>query len=580
MCSINQNVNDRVSCQDETVKIDHPLRLSDNESIEYINKVIEIIGDISVEDNASLRFHNCNVTVLWIVGGNSPHIHVSDRGRLSLENSSITIRVDLIPNYSTDGRISIEDHAVLNIVDSKIMCTSNVWMSIRDDSNAFFNGSEYFGKVLKSGLHRALEDKLPRGLLEEYRDYYSISVEVNASAIFTDSRIGHLGCIGDSNCIIQGSEIDFLTPVSVTETQVVDSSITILSASQKDSQFSFTGHVDGFFRDWSSRDFFGPDISSNVRLIDSSFDHLWLSLNNCTSVISDAELWILTVYQGELTVSDSEVWIMNLYHNDVAVRHSSVEYLVGECYDGELMIEECDVHWLGLTGHNREKGYEMVIATVVDSEIESCNMNYMWITDEVKLGFENVKMGNWTMIPAPRFLVDFKDCTMDGHWKIYSQRKYEDTIHMRGSIDFTVAEIETRPNLILIREYMVKVVAEEQPVWGAVVELTRGETVWKSGVTGMDGVVYFNVTWVEFGEDQSWIPAEDLSGFVNVTETLEIIVDEEKQTEVISIMSDTPVVLYTDKTPSSITVYAVGLVIILGTSAIVYKSVIKKRNLF
>ena len=130
------------NCQDETVQIDHALRISGNENIEYENKTIEIKGDISVEDNASLRFHNCNVTVLWIVGGNSPHIQVSDRGRLSLENSSIMIRLDLIPNYHTNGRITIEDHAVLNVVDSKIMCTSDVWMSIRDDSYASFIGAE------------------------------------------------------------------------------------------------------------------------------------------------------------------------------------------------------------------------------------------------------------------------------------------------------------------------------------------------------------------------------------------------------------------------------------------------------
>ena len=186
-------------------------------------------------------------------------------------------------------------------------------------------------------------------------------------------------------------------------------------------------------------------------------------------------------------------------------------------------------------------------------------------------------MGNLTMTPAPKFTVDFKDCTVEGLWKLYSQRKHEDTIHMRGNIDFVGAEIETRPNLIFTREYEVMVIDEAQPVWGAVVELTRGEEIWKSDVTDRNGIVYFNVTWVQFGEDQSWVPPDDLAGFVNITETLRILVEGEEQTKKISIMSDTPVVLTTNKTPDYIITIAV-LVIILGISAIfIYKSVLNKR---
>ena len=213
---------------DDKVEL-NTLRLSGNESIVYENKNLVISGDIAVKGNASLSFHNCNVTILWVLGGDNPHVLVSGNGTLLLENSSLMIRLDNIPNYSTSGKISIMNKGVFKVDNSEIRCTSNIWMTVRDNSFINFTGSDYYGKAPKSTQHWSLEDKLPEKLLEDYRDHYRISIDGNASVTIDESRLGFIGVYGESTCSVWNSEIENLVPYSTRETLIEDTKVSILA---------------------------------------------------------------------------------------------------------------------------------------------------------------------------------------------------------------------------------------------------------------------------------------------------------------------------------------------------------------
>jgi hypothetical protein len=478
---------------------------------------------------------------VWIQVGVHPDILVSDNGELILKSSTLTIKLDQIPNYSTNGRITIQDQAIFTAEYSKIRCTEDMRITCVGNSSISLIGFEYFGKTPDSTLHWTLEDKLPEHLLEEYRDHYRLTAEGNSSLVIDDCKIGYLSISGDSSCNVSNSEINHLVPWSQFETKIKDSRIGVLSVSQNDSEFMFTGKAEGFYREWHSKEFFGSNIAANVRMLDSGFDHLWLSLSNCTSEIIDAELWVFTVYQGTIKLKGSDVWIMNLYYGDSVVESSNVEYFVSECVDGSLLVEDCDVQWMGLTGHNREAEYHIVNALVTGSEIGSCNLNSMWITDKVDLRFEDVTFNNLTMKPAPIFDVVFENCIIEDWWKIYSQRNSGDKVYMSGQISMKSAELETFPNVVIIREHEIMVLENGQPVPGAQLQLFRNNTLWRSEVIGIDGSAFFNITWVDITRsDSPWIPLENPQ--YNMTDTLEMLVNGEESVR-LSVTSDNPIII-------------------------------------
>jgi hypothetical protein len=113
-------------------------------------------------------------------------------------------------------------------------------------------------------------------------------------------------------------------------------------------------------------------------LIESGFNKLWLTLVNCTSEINEAELWLVSIYKGEATFRDSDFTILDLQCGDISVESSNVDYILGKCIDGGIVIDDCDSVWVGLTGHNRETDYHIVKAEIGNSEIETLDVNYWY----------------------------------------------------------------------------------------------------------------------------------------------------------------------------------------------------------
>jgi hypothetical protein len=410
------------------------LTLSGDDEQVFENKEITIRRSLVVEGSAILRFVNCTISLIAISNGDTQHLLMAEDGTLDLVNSSVWINVDLIPNLSTSGRIRVQDNAVFNVIDSKITCTSNMRLVCTDMSKVFFSGSEYYGKAPQSGLHWIIEDMLPEELLRDYFDHYRLDGEVSSDIQITGSWIGNLNVYQNASCTINDSEISLLNPRSSVETLVEDSNIVVLSLRQSDAELDLTGSAGGFYSEWDSQTFFGPGHASPLRLKDTSFDHLWLYLVDCIAELHDADFWLLSTYGGETTLDGCDAWVLNLRSLQSRVEGSTVDYLIGQSADGWVHIEDSEVQWMGLTGYAPRGEPREVQASVVNSTVGSCAVNYWYITDAVNVTFRGVHFGNITMRPAPVFKVEFMNCTIAGNVTLNSQQGDIEVIHVGGDV--------------------------------------------------------------------------------------------------------------------------------------------------
>ena len=502
------------------------------EELTFRDQNILITGNIAVKDNASLTFHDCNVTQLWVLGGDNPHIMVSGNGRLTLDNSTMYIRLDNIPNYSTNGRITVQDQGWLVVNSSKILCTDNVIMRVHGNCHVIFNHSKYAGRARDSTLHWAVEDLLPHWVIREYFDDYALYAGGNTMVSIVDSEFGELSVSDNVTCNIEGSKVSELFPGSLIQTQCHDSEITILSTSQWESGFTFTGSAEGHYDEAVLRDILGPNISGNLALYDSSFEHLWLSLVNCSSEIVDAELWLLYISGGETEVWDSDIEICNLYYGDVLVEDSRIEYLLGNCRDGFLEASGVNSSWLSLTGHNRY-GDDVIDAVVSGSRIDECKVNYMSIVQRADVRFMDTVFYNLSMKAAPSFNIVLDGCTVTDTLTLTSLMDAP-FINLSGEVEFLEEGLQVYHGTVLNREYVVRLLDDGEPVAYARVELLNdSDPVW-SGVTDSLGSVYFNVSWINDAE----LGPVDMYGIGD-----SLALQYRDHVEVVSILTDTPIII-------------------------------------
>ena len=520
----------------DTVELNTNLKMSGTETREYKNQKIIIHGVILVDQNASLRFKCCNITILWFPGTEGPHILVTKNAALVLEDSSLTIRIDLLPNYATTGKIEIRDNGGLMVQDSTIKCTSNMITWCRGSSETILNNATYSGRAPYSNLHWSLEDMLPDQILREYFDDYSIYCENSAEVSIIDSRVGGLITSDDATCIISGSTISLLDPISAEITQVDESRIKVLIMTQRESEIRLSGSVAGYYPKWSSKEFFGPDSITKIQLTESSFDHLWLSLSNCNTVIEDADLWLLVINQGTLSMRGSDAWIIRASYGNATIKDSNISYLVGERVDGDLLVEGCDIGWLGLTAFSRETQYHKVQATIENTTIESCAVNYWIVPFEVNVSFRDVVLGNLSMRPAPIYMANFENCRVTDTVSLYSMSSPEYSLNVRGNIDLLGASLEEYPNTLMSREYEVMVMQDDVPVEGAEIQLIKDDVVWRSGQTDEDGSFFFELSWVDHTEsDNRWVPLKNPVN--NMTSSIVVRVDGYEGSKRVSVLS-------------------------------------------
>jgi hypothetical protein len=526
----------------EIIELDSGLRIRGQETREYNNMDIIIKGDISIDENASLSFHGCNLTILWLLGSDKPHIGVSGNGSLLLENCNLLLRLDQISGYSTNGKIIIQNNGVFYAKNTSIQSTSDVIMWFLDDSRGSFINASYSGEASESNLHWSLEDMLPDPVLREYFDDYSIRCEDSTEVEIIESSIGKLNVYENSTCRIESSKLSYLNPNSLVTTFASESKVKILTLTQRNQNTKLTGSYNGFYSEWNSQEQFGLESDTNIFLKDTSFDHLWLSLFNCTSVIEDADLWLVTMYRGELSLDDTSVWLLRASYGNATLLESEISYLIAERDDGELHVDGCNVGWLGLTALSRETQYHKIAAKIENSSIESCMVNYWIVPFEVDVSFSNVVFQNLSMRPAPIFEAFFNDCKVKDTVTLYRMSP-EYNLHVRGSLELLGVVLNDYPNTLLTREYQVQVVLDDKPVEEVEVQIFRDEEIWKTGATDKNGTYLFEVLWVNYTlRDHPFVSLENPVN--NLTSSIVVKVKDYYGQKHVSALSSTPIIVY------------------------------------
>lgn len=531
-------------CPMEKIQYSEGLELLGKTRREYVNKTLIVEGPIKVSENTSLILRDSNLTILWTRRGEAnQQVLVEDKGELILENSNIMIRLDQIPNYSTSGRFIVRDMGKLTMMNSSIQCTHDMTLLADGNSSLKLSRAYYTGEAESSNLHWAIEDRLPESLLIGYSHYYRLGGESNSRILIEDSKIGFLGLYGESICSVQGSEIDHLAPYSNRETNVIASTIGILMANQYDSYFNFTGKLAKHYTDWRSKTSLGEAIRANVHLRNSGFNNLWLRLVNCTSEISDAELWLVSTYMGDTRVENSDFTILEHRYGDAFVKSSNIKYFLGECVDGSLIIDGCDIIWAGLTGYNRETDYHVVAAEISDSEIDRLDVNFWYHVDEVDINVTKTQIYNLTMKPAPSHNIIFDESWITGFLKLYPQQYEGDVFNVSGKVNLSLANLISHPNIFFTRVYTVQVSHGESVFPGATVEIYRKGTLWKTDTTDTSGSFVLEVQWVNNTKPETpYYPLEN--PLDNMTTPIVIKLAGSDISRQVSPLTSSPIALY------------------------------------
>lgn len=551
----------------EPIEMDQTLRVTGNEHLSYSDESLVIDGNIEVYDNASLVFHDCNVTLLWSQIEGKPNILVSDNGVLRLENSTVWVRLDTEHYVSTSGEITIQDQAKLIVDNSTIQSTDNFFMWIRNDASVNFSGSKFSGKASESSMHWFIEELMPEGVISELHDDYNIYVMENAVFSAVDSVLGVVDLSDDTECDIANSRIALLSPYSSKKTICNMSEIIILSTSQRNASFAFTGTLSGYYESFVLEEELGSDKEGNLRLMNCSIEKVRLSLIDCKSEFTDAEVWQLTISGGETRISDSEITIANLYYGDATITDSVIPYLLGNCRDGKLRVSGCECPWVSLTGYNMD-GVEYIWAEFNDTEIEDCVINFMSIVDEADIFFRDVSLHNIRMKSAQRFNLVVDNLIVENSTTITSLGSYP--INLRGKVEFLRQELKVHQYAILRREYQIQVLEKGIPAPEKYVELYKGTEIIATATTDQSGLVFFNVSWSE-GRTPGVYVYDEL--IYDVGEELTILVEGVELD--IGVLSDTPVVieLKESKLPQ---IYAYTIITVL----VLYVAMILSRKRF
>lgn len=521
------------SCTGESIEMDQTLRVTGNENLSYSGENLVIDGNIEVRNDAQLLFKDCNITLLWSQMEGKPNILVSDNGVLRLENSTLWVRLDTEHYVSTSGESTIQDQAKLIVDNSTIQSTDSFFMWIRDDASVDFYGSRFSGKAPESSMHWFIEELMPEAVISELHDDYNIYVMENAVFSAVGSVLGVVDLSDDTKCDISNSRIALLSPYSSKETLCTMSEIIILSTSQRNASFTFTGTISGYYESFILEEVLGSDKEGNLRLMDCSIDKVRLSLIECKSEFKDAEVWQLTVSGGETRISDSEITIANLYYGDVTITDSVIPYLLGNCRDGKLRVSGCECPWVSLTGYNMV-GVEYIWAEFNDTEIEDCVINFMSIVDEADIFFRDVSLKNIKMKSAQRFNLVVDNLIIENSTTITSLGSYP--INLRGKVEFLRQELKVHQYAILRREYQIQVLEKGIPAPEKLVELHKGSEMIATATTDQSGLVFFNVSWSEGRTPGVYVYDEQIN---DVAEELTLLVEDVEIK--IGVLSDTPV---------------------------------------
>jgi hypothetical protein len=279
-------------------------------------------------------------------------------------------------------------------------------------------------------------------------------------------------------------------------------------------------------------------------------------------VVEDTDLWIVTVYQGKISLDNSSIWVLRASYGNATIQDSDISYLVAERESGDLQIDGCNIGWMGLTARSRGSQYHKISAVVENTAIESCMVNYWVVPFEVNVTFCNVVFNNLSMRPSPIFEAVFRDCKVIDTVTLYRMSAPEYNLNVRGSLDLTGARLRDYPNTVLKREYVVIVIQDDAPIEGLEVQVLKDGEIWKSGVTDEDGHYFFEAKWVNHTlSDNRWVPLE--SPVNNLTSSLFVRLKEFDDQQRVTVLSTSPVLLIANQRQDYLLKVAILLVIII-----------------
>ena len=357
--------------KDETIY--SSISLSGTDSLTISNKEIIVNGQIELSEKSCLIILNSSLTINSNPRNRGKHrseIVLLDESELILENVEVYINVDLEPNYHTDGRITQKNTTEIKIINSHINCSNYLTFSLYKESKFFIENSTLMGKAPHSNCQFSIEQILPTNLLRPLYDDYHILVNDNADIISKKSNIGAIYTENNATCTILDSTVATLSSSSLKKTYVTNSILKILKLGKKGGDLKFTGNHQGYHENWDISKVFGDNIiNGNINLVNSSIDLLWLTTFECDSEIFDAEIGILSIYEGKTNISSSKIWILNnrtilpVYMTD-----SDIEYLTGWFDSLSVKIHYSNVNWLGLSGS------DSISISTSDSELGTCKL--------------------------------------------------------------------------------------------------------------------------------------------------------------------------------------------------------------
>jgi len=542
------------STHDNIVYLENGLHLTGEENQTLETNILIISGNIKLSGNARLRIINCNLTLLQNPGISSQRIEISESSKLELINTTI----------NKSAGLKVEDNGILIVRNTTITSSSHIWLQFKDNSTLSFINSSCQGKAPQSSLHWGTEDMLPEGALREYWDDYRFSFEDTSSISIQDSMVGEVNVYQNSSCKISDSYISLLHTSSSVETVVENSDIKVLSAKMTDTIFEHTGNIEGYHQLWTTESYFGTDNKNNLRLIETSFDNLWLILSNCVSNIHDAQLFYLSSYHGDTTVIESEIKFLKLGCYKANVLESNIEYLISTTIDKPVKVVGSTLGFLGLSGQ------EMIDAIIIDSKIIDCRINNFFMPDLVTVRFDNVKINDLWLNPVDQFDLYFNKSEIHGNITLLRYRNINENASIHGSLSFSPeSSLKHYANTALTREYTVQVISDGIPQSGVPVQLIKNGEIWREYITDNDGKIWFKIKWVDYSK-QDYFPDFHPN---NLTQS--IVITTSNSDESISILSDTPIILETVSPSKNMIPVTIGIVTLLIVTTLF---MLKKRT--
>ncbi len=483
-------------------------------------KSVEIDGDLALNGSDRMLFEDADL----IVRG---QVNVAGDSSLTLRRCSLTIAPP--ESQGQGGFVRVSDRATFEAVDSTITSKFQVGVAGIGNAKLRLEGVTVFVVNASESIHYALEDWTFPGILAPYIQLSRVSISQNASLTAERLVAGSVSSNSKGVCSLRDSEIEILAPVRQGVTLVNRTSVGLLQI-QGTGDGPVTGSHEGYHLAWNASQL-GEIALPDVRLIDSTVDHIWLTaVGNVT--LRDVDLTIVVLNGGSYRVEGGNIWLLALLNGGGVseVVGTKSEYLAAFSFDS---ADAYSIELRGVTAQNTKfyspMGRRMDVRAS-GSYLGGCVVNWGSPPDS-SYEFTGCDMRNVTLIPSESLSVAFHDSSITDGLSLVDTTG---GVAISGDVrlgNHTLATKLVSGTVTIKRSFPVEVNRAGAPIPGALLDLRRGDqTIW-AGETGVDGKASFETSFT--------------GGFQtgNLTATLRLFTTYKGETIItpVGLLSDTPV---------------------------------------